>query len=116
MEMRFRIFGKKIETKDGKVFTAYSTITSNGQYMKVKFTKDCENTPKKTGYLMLTTDSDCVSRQKGKDYTNKKQEVKKEPDILWINDVIKCEKDDKYELELKRQRSEEIEKLFNDIV
>ena len=81
----------KIATREIKQeknsFCASSTKIGN-TYYKVKFTKECEKTPKKRGLYDLTIDIDKCSIENGKKYVNEKTgfEGVSNPTI-WVREI-----------------------------
>lgn len=61
----------------------------NNTWYKIKFTKDCETTPKKKGLYDLTINLDDCSLQRGKAYTTKNGKKGTENSTIWVRNVIK---------------------------
>lgn len=106
-----RIYGKdKTVEKDGTTlkFVTFSYTKDGETFYQVKFNQDCENVPKKSGYWLVTVDTEDVSIQKGKVNSN----GNKNNDILWIANIAKKEKDEAYEAEVAKRKAEKIEEVL----
>ena len=111
MEKTIRIFGKEKTVDNNGVkntFVSFSYTKDGERFFQVKFNQECENVPKKAGYWLITLDSEDVSIQKGKINSN----GNKNNDILWIRNIAKKVKDEKYEKEVADRKAQEI----NDIL
>ena len=86
-EKTFMISCKEVKS-DSQKFIA-STAKINGKWYKIKFTKDCELTPKKRGLYDITINLTEVSLEKGRPYTNSRGEQKMQNDTLWCKNVVK---------------------------
>ena len=72
--------------KDKQVFIA-STAEINGKWYKIKFTKDCEKSPKVKGLYELTINFDDCSLERGKPYTNKEGKKGISSDVIWVRKI-----------------------------
>ena len=72
--------------KDKQSFIACSAEINNVWY-KIKFVKGCEKAPTKRGLYILTIDFDNCSLEKGKWYTDKKGNDRKENDTIWVREI-----------------------------
>lgn len=114
MERILSIYGKEVKLEDKSFikFSARIVNKSSGdvKFYNVKFTKECEMTPKKTGYLKITVNDDKLSVAKGRiyDYENNRRE----PDTIWVDEVIKIEKDEETEKKVQEEKRKKIEELF----
>ena len=106
-----RIFGKEKQVEqEGKTlkFVSFSYTKDGETFYQVKFNQNCENVPKQKGYWLIDVDTEDVSKQKGKVNAN----GNKNNDILWIANIAKKVKDEKYEAEVAKRRAEEIEEVL----
>lgn len=82
MTRTFRISAKEIKKKDGTGSFISCSAKIGEKWYRVKFTKDCERSPKKRGLYDLTVKSEHMSVQKGKI-----KDGFTENDILWISEI-----------------------------
>lgn len=73
--------------KDKQTFIACSAEI-NKKWYKIKFTKDCNESPKTKGLYELAIDFDNCSVEKGKQYTNKNGKKGVANDTIWVRDVV----------------------------
>lgn len=73
--------------KDKQVFIA-SSAEINGKWYKIKFTKECDGSPKTRGIYDLTIDFDECSIEIGKRYTNSKGKSGVSNDIIWVRHIV----------------------------
>ena len=73
--------------KDKQVFIA-SSAEINKNWYKIKFTKECIDTPKTKGLYDLTIDFDECSIEKGKQYTNSNGKKGVANDTIWVRHVV----------------------------
>lgn len=98
------------EVKKDKTYFIVSTAELNGEWYKIKFTKNCENTPKNRGLYELTIDLGDCSIQDGKEYTTKDGEIRKDMATVWVRNVISLRK---YSQEEMSERNREyMERVF----
>ena len=72
---------------DQKKFYA-STAKINGNWFKVKFTRDCNLSPKSKGMYHLSVDDADISIEKGRKYTKKDGTTGLSNDTIWIKKVV----------------------------
>lgn len=98
--------------KEKQTFIACSTEI-NGKWFKVKFTKDCETTPKIKGLYDLTIDFDECSVEKGKKFTTSKGKSGVSNDIIWVRHIVNLRRysDD----ELKAENRNDLSKIFGEV-
>lgn len=77
------------EVKQDKLSFVSCSSNINNTWYKIKFTKDCETTPKKKGLYDLTINLDDCSLQKGKTYTTKNGKKGTSNPTIWVRNVIK---------------------------
>ena len=77
--------------KDKQTFIACSAEINNKWY-KIKFTKDCPESPKTKGLYELSIDFDNCSLEKGKQYTTKNGKKGTANDTIWVRDVVALRK------------------------
>lgn len=83
MTRTFRINVKEIAKKDGSCKFPVANAKINDKWYKVKFTKDCDNAPRKAGLYDLTVDDDEMSIQTGTVKNEHKQN-----DIIWVHAIV----------------------------
>lgn len=79
MTRTFKISAKEIKKKDGTGSFISCSAKIGDNWYRVKFTRDCERTPKRRGLYDITVNDDNMSIQKGK--------IKSpyaENDTLWV--------------------------------
>lgn len=105
MERTFRISAKEIKKKDGSGSFISCSAKIGGFWYRVKFTKDCETSPRKRGLYDITVDDNSMSVQQGKD-----RDEYRENDTIWIREIKKIRKytDD----ELNAMNTEKLSKVF----
>ena len=72
--------------KEKQSFIACSAQIS-GNWYKIKFTKDCENAPKKKGIYTLIVNLDDCSLEIGKPYTTKNGKKGISNSIIWVRKI-----------------------------
>lgn len=78
-EMKIRIIEvKEVKTVDGRKFNAYKALTKHGEKMDVKFTQECNLTPKEPCTIVVDPMKANVS-------------TKKIYPVLWVKEVIRIE-------------------------
>lgn len=105
MERTFRISAKDIKKKDGSGSFISCSAKIGDSWYRVKFTRDCESSPRKRGLYDITVDDNSMSIQKGK-----VRDAYIENDTIWIREIKKMHKytDD----EINAMNTEKISKLF----
>lgn len=73
--------------KDKQSFIACSSEI-NGKWYKIKFTKECDTTPKTKGLYELTIDFDECSVEFGKRYTKNNGDVGVANDTIWVRHIV----------------------------
>lgn len=73
--------------KEKQSFIACSAEIGDKWY-KIKFTKDCDGTPKRKGLYELTIDFDECSVEKGRAYTNSKGREGVANDTIWVRHIV----------------------------
>lgn len=109
MTQRIIIHAQEIK-KEKTSFIACSANLYDNVWVKVKFTKACENAPKTSGLYELKIDFDKCSLERGKPYTNAKGEEKMGNDTIWVREIEYIRK--QTEEELKAKNREELTALF----
>lgn len=84
------IYTKEVR-KEKQVFFASDAII-NGKWYKIKFTKECNKSPKEKGIYELIVSIDSCSLEKGKKYVDKEGISKTENDIIWVREVVNLRK------------------------
>lgn len=97
--------------KDKQTFISCSAEI-NGKWYKIKFTKDCDNAPKRKGLYELTVNFDNLSREKGKTYTTKDNKKAVSNDIIWVKNIVSIEKYS--EEQLAEENRLEMSEIFGD--
>lgn len=78
-EMKIRIIEvKEVKTNDGRKFNAYKALTKHGEKMDVKFTQECNLTPKEPCVIVVDPLKANVS-------------TRKIFPVLWVKEVIRIE-------------------------
>lgn len=80
------ISAKEIITDTKKKFISCSAKIRD-KWFKIKFTQDCNDTPKTKGLYRLTVDLNECSVERGKHYTNKSGKKGVENDTIWVRSV-----------------------------
>ena len=108
----FVITAKEIIVEKKKFYACTSYV--NGRWIKVKFTRDCNNSPKSKGMYHLTVDTAYCSVEKGKTFTKKDGSVGVGNDILWVKKVVELVEFTQAEYDAKRNN--DLNDLFGDEV
>lgn len=95
--------------KDKQSFIACSAEI-NGKWYKIKFTKECDGTPKTKGIYDLTIDFDECSIEVGKKYTTTNGKYGVSNDIIWVRSIVGLRKHS--EEELKADNRIQLGKIF----
>lgn len=104
------IYAKEIK-KEKQSFIVCTAVIKDKWY-KIKFTKDCEITPKTKGIYDLTINFDNCSRELGKPFKDANGKKGISPDIIWVR---KCESLRKYtEEELKERNRVSMTDVFGE--
>lgn len=105
MIIETRVNAKIIERENQK-FPAF-TAKINGRWFKIKFTQECEKSPKQRGVYKIKFDTLNSSIQRGKKYVNSKGVEGISNDTIWIK---KIEEIVKYtDEELAKMNADEVE-------
>lgn len=105
MIIETRVNAKIIERENQK-FPAF-TAKINGKWFKIKFTQECEKSPKQKGVYMLKFDTINSSVQRGKKYVNSRGVEGVSNDTIWIRKIESIVKFT--EEELAKMNAEEVE-------
>lgn len=107
MERTFRISAKDIKKKDGSGSFISCSAKIGDSWYRVKFTQDCERSPRKRGLYDITVDYNSMSIQKGK-----VRDAYTENDTIWVKEIKKIRKytDD----ELNTMNAEKLSKVFGE--
>ena len=97
--------------KEKQQFIA-SSAEINGKWYKIKFTKDCADTPKYRGLYELVIDFDTCSLERGKQFTNSKGESVKGNDTIWVRHIVGIRK--VTEEELKERNRNDMASVFGE--
>lgn len=73
--------------KDKQTFIACSAEI-NKKWYKIKFTRECNDSPKIKGLYELVIDFDNCSVEKGKPYTNSKGKQAIANDVIWVRHIV----------------------------
>lgn len=95
--------------KEKQSFIACSAEIANKWY-KIKFTKDCFNSPREKGLYHITLDFDKCSVEFGKRYTNSRGEQGVANDTIWVREIVQIRKFT--EEELKAQNRMAMRNIF----
>lgn len=102
------IFGRERTKEDGEKFCKYSFTPDGVDFYEIVFKKECMTTPKKAGYWKLTVEEDDLDFKDGKVV-----EGKKNPNKMFVANVIKIEKDEEAEEAYKAKRIEKRKSVLN---
>lgn len=106
-----RIFGKEVTAKEkGNKFNVYSFTPNGEDYYKIVFTKKCETTPKETGYYLIQVDANDISIKRGKVVDGVKYN-----DTMFIDKILKLQKDTEYEKKAEQQRFEKVMGVLDEV-
>lgn len=97
--------------KDKQSFIACSAEI-RGKWYKIKFTKECEGTPKTKGLYDLTIDIDKCSIERGKIVKNKNGDDMKTSDTIWVKFIASITKYS--EEKLKEENRASFSSVFGD--
>lgn len=95
--------------KDKQTFVA-SSAEINKKWYKIKFTKECVDSPKTKGLYELTIDFDDCSIEKGKPYTNNAGKKGISNDTIWVRNIVGIRKYS--DEELKAENRNEMSAVF----
>ena len=109
MEITARVNVKEVVNGNTKFPSCSAKI--NGTWFKIKFTQECEKSPKSRGVYNVTFDTRNTSIQRGKKYTNKNGKDGIENDTIWIKKIVSIVK--YTEEELAEMNAAEVEKALN---
>lgn len=76
------------EIKNDKQKFIACSAEINGKWYKIKFTKECEGTPKKRGLYDCTINFDDCSIEKGRIYTRNNGETGIANDTIWVTNIV----------------------------
>lgn len=85
-----RINAKEVQNGNSK-FPAFTALL-NGKWFKIKFTQECEKSPKTKGVYNLTFDTKNSSIQKGKKFKREDGSEGVGNDTIWIRKIEKVVK------------------------
>ena len=105
-----KISAKEIKKKDGNGTFISCSAKINGNWYRVKFTKECVGEPKKRGLYDLTVDDTNCSLQKGRARTNESGKTYVENDTFWVNKITNLRK--YTEEELAEMNAKTMDELF----
>ena len=97
--------------KEKQTFVA-SSAEINGTWYKIKFTKDCENAPKRKGLYKLAVNIDDCSFEPGKPYKTENGKRGVSNPIVWVRKITKIVP--YTEEELKEMNREAMNNVFGE--
>lgn len=104
--LKFRIYSKKIVTKTGQTFYAYSYTRNGEKYWTIKFRKEV-NAPQEQGYFLVETEAKDmnihIAKKDGYDR-----------DTIWVKKVNLLVKDDDYLKEKRQEEEKQLNEIFGD--
>lgn len=103
-----RIYGRTVETTDGREYVAFSYTKNGEEFFQIKFNKTCDMIPQSAGYWLVTFDTKDVNKQASKEVNGFKPN-----DILWIAKIAEVKKDVAYEEQMRAKKQAEIDEMFD---
>lgn len=101
------IYGKKIESKDGKKWTKFSFTKDGSKFYDVKL---LDQATKLSGYIKVTLHKSDVSVKSNKGKTNKNgYELN---DVIFLKNIISIEEDTQRIKEIEKMKMEMLEEIF----
>ena len=101
-QITLSIFGReRTKQENGEKYCKYSFTPDGVDFYEIVFKKECTTTPKKSGYWLMTVNDDDLDFKDGKVVDGQKQ-----PNKMYVSNVIKIEKDVKAEEAFKQKRIE----------
>ena len=99
------------EITNGNTKFPACTAKYNGQWFKVKFTRECENSPKTRGVYRLVFESGDGSIENGKKFTRKDGTTGIGNATIWVRKITSITKYS--DEELSKMNGEELDKVLN---
>lgn len=103
-----RVYAKKVNYQ-GRYFLSYSFTKNGKKFYDVKFRKEVRELPTGSGFWLVSVPKGMCNISKAK--PDKKGHIWN--DVIWVQEVVSCVRDEKYEKAREDEKQQELDELFS---